>query len=119
MTHDPTASDVKPRSSAGFWLQAVLGLALAGAGIYMIVDRGGSHYGFLLMCIGAIITPWRVFGIIGGAGLIVLGGLLLWHGLGAIDYVIGAVAVLMGVTTIRDRVKALKPAASARETPRS
>lgn len=92
-----------------FWLQTVLGLAIAGYGIWFLSERGWkSPTGFLILCVGVMIVPLGLARLVGGAAAVVLAGWLILHAAGMFDYLYGALVVMIGGSTAWEGLKSLR-----------
>lgn len=93
---------ILPTSPTG-WALIAIGLIVFAYGLWRVLDRGAGLIGFGAMAVGAIILPYRLTGIIGGAALIAL-GIRECVILNMVTLMGGVLAVL-GALTIVDKLR--------------
>jgi hypothetical protein len=92
-----------------FWLQVVLGVAVAGYGVYMLNGSGWKNpTGFLLLCVGVLLMPIWFARLIGGLALVGLAVWLALNALGQIDYLFAAVYTFVGGSAAMDGFRDLR-----------
>ncbi|MFN7021781.1 MAG: hypothetical protein ACK4WH_10710 [Phycisphaerales bacterium] len=109
---EATVTDASPRTtgrrlaprSTEEWLLMAAGAALIAYGVYKLVTTSFTSpiFGPGAVGLGLTLMPWRVVGLIGGVGLVVVGGLRLYQGF-AIEQ--AGLMVLLGIIGIAERVR--------------
>lgn len=86
------------------WLFLLAGLALVGYGAYRLATTSPPSplIGPGAIGLGMTLMPWRIVGLIGGVGLVVLGGWRLYEGY-AIEQ--AGLVMLLGVIGIAERIR--------------
>lgn len=85
-------------------LMMLAGLALVAYGVYKLVTTSFASpiFGPGAVGLGLTLMPWRVVGLVGGVGLVVVGGWRLYQGF-AIEQ--AGLMVLLGVIGIAERLR--------------
>lgn len=102
-----------------FWVQLGLGLALAGFGVSMLVERGWrSPTGFLILCVGVVFLPFWVARLLGGVAIMALAAWLAIHAGSNFDYLYAALIAFVGFSSAAEGYRGFrKPRAVAPPAP--